>query len=236
MDPRIVDLIHGEIDGHNSADDSAALRDALERDPEARRTFEQLARTAAVLDGMSEHAAPTGIRTPALEAHRTRRRDLRGRRPWLGYAAALAAGLVLGMVAMRLPTIIGSSPDAADVQGALVPPAEVTVEGTGLRGTVTAGVTGSTARLAFNLSVDGPVDVVVEPRSGTVELVGVQRDGGRIVHLISDAAGIRLTADEDPRFEILLDPLGVRELPVVVMFSRNGTELDRATLVVRTAG
>lgn len=102
-------VLNQEIDGENSKDQSARVREEFDRRPELRARYERLLDLVRMLEAVQPAEPPAGltghimraVRSKAQSTHRWPRwgeavRAALARQPALGFGAALAAGLVLG--------------------------------------------------------------------------------------------------------------------------------------------
>jgi hypothetical protein len=104
------EILNREIDGENSSDESARLREELGREPELRARYERLQGVVRTLGAVPPAEPPAGLTAQIMRAVRAKARPVHGgwagwgeavraalvRRPALGFGTALAAGLVLG--------------------------------------------------------------------------------------------------------------------------------------------
>lgn len=101
--------LNQEIDGQNSPEESARLRDELARSPELRARYERLVGVVRTLEAVPPAEPPPGLTAQIMRAVRARARSARpwtswgeavrsalARQPVLGLGSAVAAGLVLG--------------------------------------------------------------------------------------------------------------------------------------------
>ncbi len=142
IDERLRELMNGEIDGENSAEESRELREALGSDEEARRYFDDLAELGRrfesaggidpppalrrrILESTTrvEAAGTPGVSTPSRPARRSLADSLREAfTPRLAYA--FAAGVAVG--AILLVVVSGPGREATrvspeDVRGTMAP-------------------------------------------------------------------------------------------------------------------
>lgn len=102
-------VLNQEIDGENSPDQSARLREELDQRPELRARYERLLGLVRILEAEPPAEPPAGLTAQIMRAVRAKGRSAHGwshwgetvraalgRQPVLGFGAALAAGLVLG--------------------------------------------------------------------------------------------------------------------------------------------
>ena len=124
MNERALELIHGEIDGRNSARDQEELRALLAADPQLNEIRTQLRELTESLDRVPSLEPPDGLRARILEAVRPKD-ERRGLFDWLTvwpmptglrYAGAAAFGAAIATVALQIGGI-GQSPSTMDVTG-----------------------------------------------------------------------------------------------------------------------
>jgi hypothetical protein len=107
IEPRYLELIHGEIDGCNTTAERAELREVLASHPEAARLFRELTQLAQTLDRVEEVDPPPALKAnilarldPQVGTARQERWSLLRppRERWLRYAYVAVGGLVLGVL------------------------------------------------------------------------------------------------------------------------------------------
>ncbi len=199
-DDRVLELIHREIDGDNSAAESAQLQERLAADPEVRRCCEDFRRLSASLDGMPLSEPPPGLAADILAAIRGKRAggapsgEWRSRRSpawgYVKYAYALAAGLLLG--ALLSPPLLDrirgwSTSEVGDLLGTMArsgQPSEPkwhesidfgAIKG---RGTVRLLQSGKLTLAELELRGDTPGQVILEFDAARLELRGFEQPGG----------------------------------------------------------
>ncbi len=89
IDPDLFDLIHREIDGETSPQESERLHQLMEKDAEARTLFRQLREMTRLLNRVEEAEPPPTLRPRVLRALSQRRGQTARQRP--GFAEILAA-------------------------------------------------------------------------------------------------------------------------------------------------
>jgi hypothetical protein len=105
---RYIELMHQEIDGVNSPDESRELREYLKRDAKARRHYEELVGVAGILECAEEVSPPRSLRREIMRSVAAHERAgsglLAGMRrvlvpePRLRPAFAFAGGVAVGLV------------------------------------------------------------------------------------------------------------------------------------------
>ena len=127
---RYIELIHGEIDGVNTPAESAELQKIVRDDGAAREFQEHMQQLAGTLDLVDDVEAPEGLRESiragivpraAASPHPIRQRFFS---PAAGFrlAAALAAGLILGLLAGPWVFDHEVAWNPSDFAGSMTPP------------------------------------------------------------------------------------------------------------------
>jgi anti-sigma factor RsiW len=189
---RYIELIHGEIDGVNTPAESAELRKIVENEGAAKDFQEYMKRLAVALDRVEEAEAPEDLR----EAIRSRieprstapaalplRKGVFSAAPGFRIAAALAAGLVLGLFVG--PRVFNDdSLNPADVAGSMLPAAAapvaapVEIEHEIVQGTVEAVREKDRIVVSYDLSSSQPVELALD--DGRYRVSGSGRISGTI--------------------------------------------------------
>lgn len=177
------ELIQGEIDGVNSAEESAFLRELVARDPALGARLESLRRVSAALERAERLDPPQGFaddvmsvvrrRTPREAAQPGWREALRALfapAPLAACACALVLGLVLGTLLPSDPWPLSHSERDALAGTALpgsrlVPPGSLgqrSFSSPGVRGEAVARLEGGLVVVALELDATDPVEVRLE--------------------------------------------------------------------------
>jgi anti-sigma factor RsiW len=203
-DPRLLELIHADIDGTLPGADRAELAARLLADPAARQLHRDLQRTEAALRAAWRAEPPAGLADEILRATRDAPRGAASRpRGWGGfqlrYAASIAAALViigLGFGLTRDPdrtqALQGSAGGSLPLAGGAASPARATLRGDGFEASAALVRTPGGVRLELEAVRGGPVDVVarfddrrVTPQSGAAPGPGT----GSVVIPVGPAPG-----------------------------------------------
>jgi hypothetical protein len=252
------ELMHGEIDGANSAADSRRLHEFLQRNAEARRRYEELCETVAVLESVEmcepspelrrailaavQEAATTAPVNTGAEGGLLRRWGaVLKARP--GYGYAFAAGLALGVVLLAAfgPQIgrIGS-PSAEGLYGTVLPGAgsgetetrTMTIAQPGVTGGVRASFAAVRIVVLIELTSDGPVQVVLATDPGLAcDSFRALQPGSQ--DLETRPGTTRLTHDGQGSYEITLEGAGAATSALTVSIRREGTLLGEEVLAPR---
>ena len=237
IDPQITDLMHAEIDGVNTEQESAELQAILARDPIARDHFDQLKKIAGMLDDLDEVAPPADLKTKVLTAvgrpsesvvvHPTAFRTGTA----LRYVYAAAAGVLLGVMGFWAATS-GLVVDPLDVGGTMAPTDasieppdlhEFPLNFEGVIGTARLKPVEAGFSLEIDLSSEVPVDVVLDFSPEEVQIRGFSSDLEGMYSLEVASNQVRWVQPADDRSTILLDTLGPAPTSVEIAFLIDGT-------------
>lgn len=250
----LMALMHGEIDGVNSAAESQRLRDHLQSDPEARRRYGELCETVSALEGIEMSEPSPQLRQAILsavnefESIAPRRTGAVGglfhrwgaviaSRP----AAMFATGLILGAgIFAILSPRLGDVGDRAthNLYGSALPgtssavPAAQTfvLEGPGAAGRVRAWFADDRITVSIDLTTDAAVQVVLATDPGTwCDSFRVLQSGNH--DLVTGTGTTRLTHSGRGLYVIDLHRRAGVPSVVLVSASREGTLLGEAALM-----
>lgn len=106
------DLVQREIDGENTPEQSAELRRLMATDPGLAARHAELAALVRTLEAIGQEAPPAGLANDVMRAIRRGAgatsgplgawRSVLARRPVLGHAVSLAAGVAMGILSVGL--------------------------------------------------------------------------------------------------------------------------------------
>jgi hypothetical protein len=168
IDPKYLELIHGELDGANTEKESALLRDYLASNPEARELYSDLSSLTTLLKKFPEVEPSADLRKRILNsisaakgAPRQRPRTLRLpiRTPLFGLnlkmAYAVIAGIALGVIGYSLLMGLGGKGSSIDISN--------------LYGTITSGETPA------GLRIEQQVSIALDQASGSAAIKSSDR-------------------------------------------------------------
>jgi hypothetical protein len=223
------DLLQRDIDGENDAEEAAALALLLSERPALRAQHETLKKVAAELRrvGMAE-APPALVADVRREIRVNASRPSPGwgqlraaflRKPALGYAMSLAAGLVIGGVGVALsgPSALFSRADTSSAAGALLPRERLEPSGAldqqrlslaGLQGY--AVTRASEGHLLTDVSIEsgGPVDLTLEFDPSLFAPVAFRLDDGARGAASLVAGRFHVAAASPGTYRLVLAPAG----------------------------
>jgi len=169
---RILELIHGDLDGSLSAAEKAELARAVLADPEARRLHEELRRTEALLRDLPQASPPDDLRSAVVRALRLPESHSGGGTVATGGVGfRLAAAVVAGMVVVGLGYgLLSARHDTTALQGSVAAggPALMTLQAAG-------------GEVVVRLSaLDGGSRIATEWRGAATGEVAVRFDPARV--------------------------------------------------------
>lgn len=182
IDDKTRALINAEIDGSNSAEDSALLDRLLADDPEARKYRDELAALCGELDDLDSEAAPSSLQTSVLAGIQGREKPAtqpawqQAFLDWLGmpalrYAVSFGAGVILtftlvssGQISERafddVTGLVGTISGVERTDAQAIDRFQVSLNE--LSGTVNLSRAGRIAIVDFDLSSRLPIEIVAE--------------------------------------------------------------------------
>ncbi len=106
MNRKLERLISAYLDGEVTAEERREVERALERDPHARRFYEELRQVRALLRSLPEREAPAELEESVMAYARAVGGRRRGQSWWAGRPALLAAAAAAAMV-LLFPAVRG---------------------------------------------------------------------------------------------------------------------------------
>lgn len=143
MNERIIELVHGELDGTNTAEERSELKKLLETDESAKAYFDETETFFGTLDSVSEVEPPPGLKErimasidvrPATAALPSKGlfESLKElfepvlRRPAWAVSYAFAAGLIVGIAALLVINPVSPPPEV--VRGTIGQPPSTVID------------------------------------------------------------------------------------------------------------
>lgn len=230
---RREELIHAEIDGLISESDRSELRQALKEYPEARELHSDMIRIAGAIDRVDQAEPPEGLRQSILDtiASRANLAWVRPKRPHrtaalLKYSAALAAGLVLGLVVAPLLNLPAGSLNPSEMGGSMIPEASprgahAELTAIGVQGTVRLDRADGQAVVNLELETQGLVEIILGYDAASTSLAGLTRDGGEFESIEASVGRVALEGSGTLSVSVAFDRWepGAVEVFVTVIYS-----------------
>jgi len=217
IENRIVELIHGEIDGANSDAQSAELREILASNAEARELHAEMSNLTETLGQAPSVEPPQGLRRSIVDRIGSHDEPVVAVRPrsttvraWWPRVAMLAAAILVIVAVWPWLNTTSVTPD--DVRGTIAPPVPtprgaIQIDSPGLSGEVGVEQTAAEARVIVRVSGSAPAQFAVEYDEVALTLVEIVDESG--VSAIFDGGGGRATVQ------------AVAEHDYVLVFTRN---------------
>jgi anti-sigma factor RsiW len=202
--PDLIELMHADIDGLASEAEQRSLREAIARDPEVRDEYRRLRGLSDILARVAPEMPEDDLVPSVLRRVRAHRSATKagffprmleawpGGRVAIRYAYAVAAGALIGIVAVHVATggrLLGPAVPDRDASATLLPKpgaSRLDLTAAGVSGYVTlapAAKTGSGADFGLDVTANEPVELVVRytPADGGGKLdVSVVKDGAPV--------------------------------------------------------
>lgn len=249
IDDRSLELVHGSIDGENSAQEDAELRQRLESDAELRAIREQLLELHEALDRVEPVDPPPGLRQAILQAIRPkeRRRILRGLLPsWpaplvMRYGMAAGLGAVVATVAMQLaPTGGLKAPEVSDLVGTMASheahrsdeDARILLNSKEISGSISGRRQDGLVVVDFDLAMQTPVEIVASFGGSGLRFNGFAQLDDAQATLESEGDRIIMTQDRDHRYAVFFSGPGDRAAAIDFRFLVDGRSVHEEALTL----
>ncbi len=244
---RTIELIHGEIDRTNSPSESSELQKIIERDGTAREFQDDMKRLDEVLNGVEDAEVPQGLRESIRSAIASRTRvaaplPFRKNKIFTGasglrLAAALAAGLVLGLiVGPRMfnkvsgwnPADYGGSMMHGSATDRIAEPVEFDADR--LSGTIRTTQSDVRLLVSFVISAQAPAEVVLEYDPGKIGFTGFARQEGTFDAVEAHDGQFIVSGEGDLRWTLVLERMDPAETMLRLEYRRDGALLGKTLL------
>lgn len=211
VDKQIVALLNQEVDGTNSAKESARVRNILRRDDEARRMFEELRQLSASLKSVPTLDPPRSLKPRILNAlPKPVAARPRGswnplfRMPVIRTAFTFAGGAVAGILVFILFT--GAPADSSGLAGTIGRPGArvgvTNVDLPNLHGTLWTETSDGVLRVNGSLSGDREFIVRVSYLPAETDFVGYSTERSSSASLGLSRGQVQLTARDDVHYTL----------------------------------
>jgi len=249
MSPRAPEeLLQRDVDGENTPEEAATLARLIRESPALRAQHEALKRVVAGLHRVGLAEAP-----PALAADVSRQirlnathpsaawRQLQAvftRKPALGYAMTLAAGLVIGGMGMALsgPSALFSRADAPAAAGAILPPGRMQTPGAldrhrlsvaGIEGYAVTRMSGEHLLAEIAIASGAPVQVTLEFDPLLFAPVAFRLDDGARGEASLLAGQLQFEAATAGTYRLVLAPAGPERPSLRLRLQAPGALLEK---------
>ena len=253
IEAKYVELINSDLDGEISDAERAELAAYLEANPEAQAMRAELADLCGALDAMTPVEPPTHLKYAIMDSLKKppARRPVQTwgwRRifaaPVLRHTVAFAAGSVLTFALFSSNQISDQAFD--DVTGLVGTISETvpTEAGQGtinltsneIAGTVSVHNAGALKVIEFNLSAEGPVEIVAEFSNLDLWFKGFAQLENDNASIVADEGVVRMRMQGRNRYAMYLQHASNIDAPVNFRFYAGGDLIHEAELILSTEG
>jgi hypothetical protein len=252
IDDRSLELVHGAIDGENSAQEDAELRQMMESDPELRAIHQQLMELNDALDRTEPVDPPPGLRRAILDAvvPRERRSLLATILPaWPGpvgmrYTMAAALGAVVAVVALQLAPMGGQDrPEVSDLVGTMAgyelhqsgADARILLNTQGISGSISGRRQDGLVVLDFDLAMQQPVEVVASFGGSGLKFNGFAQTDDAHAAIVSQGDSIVVKHDRDHRYAVFFSAPNGAGAAIDFRFLKDGLAIHEEALALPAA-
>lgn len=253
IDDRSLELVHGAIDGENSAQEDAELKRLMESDPELRAIHDQLLRLHETLDKAEPVDPPPGLRQAILDAVRPRERRnlLAALLPaWPGpsgmrYGLAAALGAVVAVVALQLaPTAVHETPEVGDLVGTMAgyqlhqdgADARILMNSKEINGSISGRRQDGLVVLDFDLATQQPIEIEAAFGGSGLKFNGFAQLDDAHAAIVSQGDSIVVRHDRDHRYAVFFSASGDESAAIDFRFLLDGQAVREEVLVVPAGG
>ena len=245
IEQKYTDLINAAIDGEISAGEKAELEAFLERSPDGRALYDELAALCGSLDGLDQEAPPVHLRHVIMNsAPPTRKPDTSGSllqtllgTPALRYAFTFAAGVIVAL------TIIDSSQvanrafdDVTGLVGTIAEPIDstlassVSVDEVNVAGIVSLRSAGSLMILDFDLVSKDHIDIEAGYSDPSIWFNGFAQLESDDTTIAAAPGRVTLGMKGKRRYAVFLHNRGEHQTTVNLRFLADGEVVHEASL------
>jgi hypothetical protein len=253
IEAKYVELINTDLDGEIGDAERVELAAYLEANPDAQAMRAELADLCGTLDAMAPVEPPTHLKYAIMDSLKkpTARRPAQAwgwRRifaaPVLRHTVAFAAGSVLTFALFSSNQISDQAFD--DVTGLVGTISETvpTEAGQGsinltsseIAGTVSVHNAGTLKVIEFNLSAEGPVEIVASFSNLDLWFKGFAQLENNNASIVADEGVVRMRMQGRNRYAMYLQHASSMDAPVSLKFFAAGDLIHEATLTLSTEG
>ena len=257
IEPKYVELMNADLDGEISGAERIDLQEYLESNPEAAAYRADLAALCGELDEMGQMDPPPHLKYTILDSLKkaqpaTETRPASGfdwqqifATPVLRHSVTFAAGAFLTFALISSNQLSDQAFD--DVTGLVGTMSESAPAGSGqnsirltsseLAGMVRVHLAGSLNVVDFNLTADGPVEIVAEFSDHDLWFKGFAQLENDNTRIVADEGGlVKMHTQGRNRYALYLQHASEVDAPVNFKFYAAGNLIHEADLVISSEG
>ncbi len=245
IDEKYTALMNADIDGDIQPDEKAELEAFLAESEAGRALQDELRSLCSTLDAEDMIDTPPHLRHvvmnalpapgPAAESHGFWQSLFAV--PALRYTATFATGVILAVAIVdsgqvqqsafnEVTGLVGTMSDAGDI----APVASTVIHKAAVAGTITLRRADPILIIDFDLSTNGPIDIVASYDDKSVWFNGFAQLESTGTSISADGGQIRIQVDGKRRYAVYLHNAGSRKLSINLEFFSNGEPVHRAVL------
>ena len=249
IDEKYTALINADIDGDIQPDEKAELDEFLAESEAGQALQEELRTLCSALDGEGLLDPPPHLRHVVMNSlpERSSRSGPAAESPgfWyslftvpaLRYTATFAAGVILAVAIVdsgqvqqgafnEVTGLVGTMSDAGDI----APVDSTVIHRAAVAGTITLRRADPILIIDFDLSTNGPIDIVATYDDKSVWFNGFAQLESTGTSISADGGQIRIQVDGKRRYVVYLHNSGSRKLIINLQFFSNGEAVHEAVL------
>jgi len=256
IEPKYVELMNADLDGEITEAERIDLQEYLQSNPEAAALRSDLAALCGELDGMARIDPPPHLKYAILDslqkAKPSRETSPAGGFRWqqifsapaLRHSLAFAAGAILTFALINSNQISNQAFD--DVTGLVGTISETPPPTTGknsirltsseLAGMVNVNAAGSLNVIDFNLTAEGPVEIVAEFSNHELWFKGFAQLENDNTRILAGEGIVRMHTQGRNRYALYLQHTSEVDAPVNFKFYAAGNLIHEASLVISSQG
>lgn len=252
IDEKYIELINADIDGEIGPDEKTELDAFLASSDEGRTLREELSGLCSTLDNQDMLDAPPHVRHIVMNQLPGKRREPESESwlqslfavPALRYAATFAAGVVMTVVIVDSGQIQQSRFDEVtglvgtmSGNGEYGPAVDsATINRTDVAGVITLRRADPIMIIDFNLSTNGPIDIVASYADRTLWFNGFAQLEATGTSILAEDGRISIQVEGNRRYAVYLHNADSRGVSIDLAFFANGEPVHQATLEYSQGG
>jgi len=245
IDEKYTALMNADIDGDIQADEKAELEAFLAESEAGRALQDELRSLCSTLDAEDmidtpphlRHVVMNALPAPGPAAESPGFWQSLFAVPALRYTATFAAGVILAVAIVdsgqiqqsafnEVTSLVGTMSDASDI----APVASTVINKAAVAGTITLRRADPILIIDFDLSTNGPIDIVATYDDKSVWFNGFAQLESTGTSISADGGQIRIQVDGKRRYAVYLHNAGSRKLSINLQFFSNGEPVHEAVL------
>ncbi len=247
IDEKYIALINADLDGDIQPDEKTELEVFLAESESGQALQDELRSLCSTLDAEGMLDAPPHLRHVVMNSLPTSSSAPVTESPgfWyslfavpaLRYTATFAAGVIMAVAIVDsgqvqqsafddVTGLVGTMSDAGDI----APVASIVIHKAAIAGTITLRRADPILIIDFDLSTNGPIDIVATYDDKSVWFNGFAQLESTGTSISADGGQIRIQLDGKRRYAVYLHNEGSRKLSINLQFFSNGEPVHQAVL------